>query len=305
MVSRGSPAKLHRVNIVRRLPLLAELCLLALLAWLLAGWLLPSAQDNPAGSQPQTTSGAASLAQPALSELIAVPLFGKVTAPQSVPQPIRQPQPVLKPLQIILIGTVMAGEHSAAVVSVDDKPEQQTVFVGEQIQPGVTLIHVDGDAIVVEQAGRRQLVSLQREVLQGMTISEDQSTAPGKHMADAGEAPVTHMPDKNASSLQSDKEVLPARPRVAGLARLLTQATFTPHVSSDGKQDGLQISHIVIGSPFQKNGLFNGDVIRAVNGQVFNHAEQSLDLLRIIQAPGAIDFEIMRAGKVQRIHVVQ
>jgi len=111
-------------------------------------------------------------------------------------------------------------------------------------------------------------------------------------------------PDEGVSSLQSDKEAPQARPRVASLARLLTQVTFTPH-ASDGKQDGLQISHIVIGSPFQKSGLFNGDVIRAANGQVFNQAEQSLDLLNIVQAAGAIDYEIIRAGKVQHIHYDQ
>jgi len=286
MVSRDSPAKLHRVNVVRRLPLYTELGLLALLIWLLAGWLLPSDEGSSSASQPQP-SETASLGQPALSELIAVPLFGK-TPPQSAAKagPAQQSPPMLKPLHIILRGTVVAREHSAAVLLLDGKLPQKTVFVGEQIQPGVTLFHVDADTVVIEQSGRRQLVSLQSNLLQGATVSADKPTTISSNMADAGGLSV-------------------ARPRVAGLARLLTQATFTPHVSSDGKQDGLQISHIVIGSPFQKNGLFNGDVIRAVNGQVFNHAEQSLDLLRIIQAPGAIDFEIMRAGKVQRIHVVQ
>lgn len=302
MVSSVWPATLHRVNAVRRLPLLTELCLLALLIWLLAGWLLPSDESSSAGSQKPNNSRSSSEASPALSELIAVPLFGEAP-PQSDPQPkpVQQSQPALKPLQIILLGTVLAGDHSAAIVSIDSKPAQQTVFVGEQIQPGVTLFHVDSDAIVVEQSGRRQLVSLRQEVLQGMTISEDKQTASGN---DAAEVPVAHAPDKNASSLQFDIEASQTRPRVTDLARLLTQATFTPHVS-DGKQDGLQVSHIVLGSPFHKSGLFNGDVIRSANGQAFDHAKDAMELLRIMQASGPIDFEIMRAGNVQDIHFNQ
>jgi len=189
---------------------------------------------------------------------------------------------MLKPLHIILRGTVVAREHSAAVLLLDGKLPQKTVFVGEQIQPGVTLFHVDADTVVIEQSGRRQLVSLQSNLLQGATVSADKPTTISSNMADAGGLSV-------------------ARPRVAGLARLLTQAIFTPHVS-DGKQDGLQISHIVIGSPFQKIGLYNGDIIRSVNGQVFNQTEQQLDLLSIMQAPGSIDYEIFRAGKIQHIH---
>ncbi|OIO69551.1 MAG: hypothetical protein AUJ57_09185 [Zetaproteobacteria bacterium CG1_02_53_45] len=303
MASRVWPATLHRVNIVRRLPLLTELSLLALLIWLLAGWLLPSDKSGSAGSQPSDLSISPSTTLPALGELIAVPLFGETPPPQSMPQskPVQQSQPAIKPLQIILIGTVMAGEHSAAVVSIDSKPAQQTVFVGKQIQPGVTLFHVDSDAIVVEQSGRRQLVSLQREVLQGMTISEDRPAATGN---DAGKVPAARLSDKSASSLQSDKKTPLTRPAVAGIASLLTQAIFTPHVS-DGKQDGLQISHIVLGSPFHKSGLFNGDVIRSANGQAFDHAKDAMELLRIMQASGPIDFEIMRAGNVQDIHFNQ
>ena len=282
MVSRDSPAKLHRVNVVRRLPLYTELGLLALLIWLLAGWLLPSDEGSSSASQPQP-SETASLGQPALSELIAVPLIGK-TPPQSAAKagPAQQSPPMLKPLHIILRGTVVAREHSAAVLLLDGKLPQKTVFVGEQIQPGVTLFHVDADTVVIEQSGRRQLVSLQSNLLQGATVSADKPTTISSNMADAGGLSV-------------------ARPRVAGLARLLTQAIFTPHVS-DGKQDGLQISHIVIGSPFQKIGLYNGDIIRSVNGQVFNQTEQQLDLLSIMQAPGSIDYEIFRAGKIQHIH---
>ncbi|PIP02880.1 MAG: hypothetical protein COX55_02870 [Zetaproteobacteria bacterium CG23_combo_of_CG06-09_8_20_14_all_54_7] len=282
MVSRDSPAKLHRVNVVRRLPLYTELGLLALLIWLLAGWLLPSDEGSSSASQPQP-SETASLGQPALSELIAVPLFGK-TPPQSAAKagPAQQSPPMLKPLHIILRGTVVAREHSAAVLLLDGKLPQKTVFVGEQIQPGVTLFHVDADTVVIEQSGRRQLVSLQSNLLQGATVSADKPTTISSNMADAGGLSV-------------------ARPRVAGLARLLTQAIFTPHVS-DGKQDGLQISHIVIGLPFQKIGLYNGDIIRSVNGQVFNQTEQQLDLLSIMQAPGSIDYEIFRAGKIQHIH---
>jgi len=304
MVSSVCPATLHRVNIMRKLPLSAELGLLALLIWLLAGWLLPPNKGSSSVSQQPVSSGATSTSLPAQSELIAVPLFGKTPSqPVIEPKLVQQSQPVLKPLQIILLGTIVAGEHSAAVVSLDGKQAQKTVFVGEHIQPGVTLFHVDADAIVVEQSGRRQLVSLQREILKGAVVSEERPTATAASMADGGEGSVRPS-DIGASSLQSNKQVPKVQPQVDSLARLLTQATFTPHLS-DGKQDGLQISHIVNRSPFQKMGLYNGDIIRSVNGQAFNHAKQSLDLLKIIQIPGTIDFEITRAGKVQRIHFNQ
>ena len=302
----NSTATMRMVNIARNLPLLTEITLLALFVWLLSGWLLTSDQhglSNIAGKVDPLSK-----AQPDLSALLAAPLFGKLEA-QSVPAVTQQTAEVLKPLNIRLIGTVAAGDRSAAIISLGANSEQKTVFVGGDIQPGVKLFHVDAEAIVVVRSGRRQLISLHRDVLQGAVISEERASEAdvSRVAVPTGRASTQPSPTSDVFS-KKRRQALPkrARPRspVRGISRLLTQADFTPHLSA-GKQDGLLISNIVFGSLFQQAGLYNGDVIRAVNGQLFNDAKKdSMQLLKILHGSNTIDFEITRAGKVLNVHYI-
>jgi len=141
--------------LIYRLPRMTELVLLFLLAWLITGlW-----QGVPQQEKPTTDNGnMRTLQLPDLTSLTKVALFGKM---QSKKTAERENTPVINsPLHIQLLGVVQADEHSAAIIKHEGK--QHVYFVGERIQPGVTLHAVDADAIIIRRNGVLEKVSMQK-----------------------------------------------------------------------------------------------------------------------------------------------
>ncbi len=140
---------------MHRLPQMAELLLLFLLAWLVAGlWMSMPQQVKPFASYENTQM--LQLPDPAL--LTKANLFGNIQPRQ---RPAQKKVPVVSsPLRIQLLGVIQAGEQSAAIIRHEGK--QHVYFVGEQIQPGVTLHAVDADAIIIRRNGALEKVSMQK-----------------------------------------------------------------------------------------------------------------------------------------------
>lgn len=138
-----------------RLPLMAELLLLFLLAWLLVDlWQgVPEYAGPSAGDKPVRV-----MQLPELAKLTAVSLFGK-KQPEHVAEP-KTASVANSPLHIQLLGLVQAGDQSAAIIKRDG--QQHVYFVGEQIQAGVILHAVDGDALIIKRNGKMEKVTMQK-----------------------------------------------------------------------------------------------------------------------------------------------
>ncbi|WP_236075272.1 type II secretion system protein N [Mariprofundus sp. EBB-1] len=241
-----------------------EAGLVVLLAYLLFNWMFP-ADDIVTPIEPLDQSMHSSEALPDLAELVAVPLFGKV--PPHVPKaaPVQQQVAVaiIKPLTFRLLGTVVAGEASSVILSLSEGSEQQVFTVGDFIQPGVKLYYVDANAMVVERAGK-----LERII---MEYSER------LHANVTGEANTT-----------------------ADLSTLMTQAKLVLHHDGD-KADGFVITGIVVNSIYHKSGLYNGDLIRNINGIELVKANQIDVLYNGMRNASTIELELIRSGKLKRL----
>jgi general secretion pathway protein C len=77
----------------------------------------------------------------------------------------------------------------------------------------------------------------------------------------------------------------------------LRQATMIP-----SKGGGFQVQQIQAGSLYEKLGLRAGDVIKAVNGQPINSAEDAMRLYQQIPNIGAVQMEITRGGKPENLY---
>lgn len=140
-------------------PLVVEAGLALLLIWVVSGWLEPDA--NVQAGTAQETANASATAPPNVEELVAVHLFG-----EKPPEPVRAVQParpvVQLPLNIKLLGTVVADEGAAAIVKPANGPDQQVFFVGDAIQPGVILQTVGASDITVERGGKVERVAMEQ-----------------------------------------------------------------------------------------------------------------------------------------------
>jgi len=263
-----------------------EAVLVLTLAWLVAAWLTgnPSVGMDEA-SRPGGLTVDAALHRPDVNDMAAIPLFGKqVVEPAAPAAPVRPVAAAPSRLNIRLLGTIVAGDRSSAVMKLGSAKEQ-VVFTGHDIQPGVTLEEVETDAIVVDNRGRREKVLMAKGSL-GRTSGFT--------------APLTSTPAMPAGGTRSFTRV-EIQKQMQDLPNLLTGALAVPH-QMNGNPDGFLIQNIVPGSLYEKAGLINGDVIHSVNDKPVTTPEQGIALFQALQEAKSIDLEITRAGDEQRLH---
>ena len=265
------------------LPRWTEYVLVIFMAWFVSGLLVnkskPSNQQLPLLQEPANeVSKMDTLFQD-------VPLFGLA---QKEEKRVEQAAPVVaSKLNIKLMGTVVAGKKSAAMVTISGSKKQQVFFLDEEVQPGVRLKQVEAAAIVVDNRGKRERINLEA----------------GKQLAHAPsnivQAPRFQQRAKlPLSNRRLDKRKLQKQMR--NFSTLLSQARVTPHFTNK-KPDGFMISDIVKGSLYEEIGLLNGDVIKKVNGESVTGAEQAMRMYRELQNATFIDVEIERNGSLQQL----
>jgi type II secretory pathway component PulC len=93
--------------------------------------------------------------------ITAVPLFGaSAFASKSQAMSVAPSH-----LSIQLLGTVVAGKASAAVLALHAGAEQKVVLLGQAIEPGVILKAVESEAIVVDNHGRMERIAMAKPAL--------------------------------------------------------------------------------------------------------------------------------------------
>ncbi len=269
-----------------------EIFLVLLAAWLLAGLFASNPLEKSKHVLVNENSGETSEAFDA-SLLRGVDLFGEMAVPKDVPaQEKPKNEPVKESrLQIKLIGTVVAGDKSAAMVSAGGSRKQEVFFLHEAIQPNVTLEEVEATAIVVSNRGKRERISIEA----GKALVQ-QSTKPVVKPRRAPQIPIATQVNRKINRQKLNSQM-------RNFSTLLSQARVSPHFTN-GKPDGFTISEIVKGSLYEEIGLLNGDIIKSVNGESVTGAEQAMRMYRELQHATFIDVEVERAGSLQQISYV-
>jgi len=274
------------MHLPENLPLLFELTLVAMLAWVVSGWLLPSNDFKPSGMAQNTREATATL--PDITGLLAVPLFGKLQVRATKPV-LQKPKPVVvSRLNIKLLGTIVAGENSAAIVAVAKRRKQQVFFIGDRIQPGVILKEIEAEAIVIERGGKLERISLEQSAKLIVTPMPGTAIAANPGLTSAQPTNIK----MNRAHLQQQLQNFPV---------LMTQAKAMPHFEN-GKPKGFAITQIAPGSLYQQAGLQNGDIVLSVNGKQITGAKQAMNMYQTLKSAAAIDLELIRAGQVRQIH---
>lgn len=248
--------------LLRRLPALnvysaAEIGLLALLAvqgarlfWVLATPVGPVGDWRPAGP---------ALAGSPFEIVTSFDPFFRLSA-QTGPA-------VVTALQLTLFGTRVneaTGRGSAIVAGPDGV--QQSVAVGDEIQPGVRLKAVAFDHVAIDRGGAEE------------TLYLDQSGAP---------APAPTLPGGPASP--------PAAVDAGGatLARLRSEIAFTPRLDG-GRVSGLVVRSAGTGQVFRQSKLRDGDVITSIGGRPVGGPEDVERIARDFAGGGNIPIIVER-----------
>ncbi len=267
------------------LPRFLELVLIVLMAWLMAGYLVPNNTAPTTTATPTDTNPSS----PQRNTINNTEIFGTmVYAPQPKPQAApSKPAPIqVSPLTIQLLGTIVAGEHSAAIVRIKAGAKQETFMLHDFIQSGVRLEQVETDAIVVQRNGASERIVMQKKKSLGSSYTP---TAP---------TPAVQAPRYQARQIIHRSYL---NRSIQNFPKLLSQARVVPHFNQ-GKADGFVINNIVPNSLYQHIGLRNGDIILKVNGQAITSAQQGMQMYQALQNASSIDLELRRNGATLPIH---
>jgi len=265
------------------LPRWTEYALVILMAWFVSNLLVSS----PQSMHQQTPLPVQQSSETSAVEMLFkdVPLFGLA---QVEDKKVKQAVVVVaSKLNIKLMGTVVAGKKSAAMVTISGSKKQQVFFLNEEVQPGVLLKQVEPAAIVVDNRGKMERIHLEAGK---QLVNAPSNTVQAPQFQRRAKLPL--------SNRRIDKQKLQKQMRY--FSTLLSQARVTPHFTNK-KPDGFMISNIVKGSLYEEIGLLNGDVIKKVNGESVTGAEQAMRMYRELQNATFIDVEIERNGSLQQL----
>jgi general secretion pathway protein C len=185
-------------------------------------------------------------------------------------------------LQIQLFGIRMStgsGDGSAIIAGSDGV--QNSIGVGEEIQPGVKLAAVHFDHVEIDNAGKRELLYLDQAV--GAAVA-------------AGTAPPTlSAPQETNAQIGGTIPLSPASVR-AGIS-------FSPRTEG-GRVTGIAVGQQGDGSAFQAAGFRNGDVIRSINGTPVNAAGDVVGLGAQVQPGARLSLEVERGAGTVPIAII-
>ncbi|MBI3545460.1 MAG: PDZ domain-containing protein [Gammaproteobacteria bacterium] len=222
--------------------------------------------------------------------LLAAHLFGQASQELAGGQVDNLP---LSSLNLVLNGVIASVNGGYALISANGQP-QESFAIGQSISGGAVLHAVYPDRVVIQRNG-----ALESLILEG----EDKS-APNQWAAPTPAASAPNRPamssNGNVVEETSPNHYVVQRDQLAAQMRtpeFLSQATMAP--ASNG---GFLVRTMQPGSIYQKLGLRPGDVIRTVNGQAINSAEDAMRLYQQVANLSSVQIEVLRGGKPEYLN---
>lgn len=220
-----------------------------------------------------------------LQPLLAAHLFGEVSQELTGRRLDNLP---ISSLNLVLTGVIASGAGGYALISVNGQP-QEPFAVGQTITGGAVLQAVYSDRVVIGRNG-----ALESLLLEGADNSQPppDMVTPGANRAAAVSTDIVQETGTNRYMVERDQ--LAAQMRTPDF---LKQATLAP--SSGG---GFLVRQIQPNSLYEKLGLRAGDVIKSVNGQPINTAEDAMKLYQQMSSINSVQMEITRGGKSEALY---
>jgi general secretion pathway protein C len=194
----------------------------------------------------------------------------------------------LSSLNLILTGVIASGSGGYALISVNGQP-QEPFAIGQTITAGAVLQAVYPDRIVIRRNG-----VLESLMLEGTELPQ---TEPGTPPATA-DLPATSLAgvvqETGHNHYTVERDVLAAQMRTPDFLR---QAVIEPQTGG-----GFTVRQIQPGSLYAELGLRAGDVIKTVNGQPINTAEDAIKLYQQMPNIPSVQIEITRGGKPENLY---
>ena len=220
-----------------------------------------------------------------LQPLLAAHLFGQVS--QELRGGRLENLPISS-LNLVLTGVIASASGGYALISVNGQ-SQEPFGVGQTVTGNAVLQAVYPDRVVIQRNG-----VLESLMLEGAEKSPTEQWVPPAAASRPPAVSANAVRETGVNRYMVEREQLAAQMRTPDFLR---QATMIP-----SKSGGFQMQQIQAGSLYEKLGLRAGDVIKVVNGQPVNSAEDAIRLYQQMPSVGAVQIEITRDGKPEHLY---
>jgi general secretion pathway protein C len=191
-----------------------------------------------------------------------------------------------------LWGTALnEGQRAFAILEDQGTHTQKLYREGEEIAPGVMLVQVSWDRVIVERDGRQEILMLSPESLPTAT----QPTP----MVAASTTPAAARTEEKDGVRQIAQDTFQINRRevehaMNNLSTLFTQARAVPYSLQEGVTQGFRLSSIKPDSLVDRIGLKNGDIIQRVNGVELADPSTAFTLLQDLQGLSQVHVDVLR-----------
>lgn len=287
-------ARLSAVGADKRLPLLAMLLLIALLAQSLAQltWqVLPSQPLPPLQmprSAPQPSAGQSHKTD--ISRIAQWHLFGEIQKAAPVPVVQVTEAPDTK-LNLKLRGLLASSDPVAArAIIADGRGKEEAYKIGQKLPGNAVLREIYADRVILEYRGRLEALRLPKDAVANALVSTSSVNTSRRRnrVTQAGTA-------DNAALLRQYRDALINRPQT--LMNLVSATPVTDKAT--GKLKGYRIRPGKDRRLLGRFGLKSGDVVTTVNGVALNNPIKALEIMRDLSTASSVTLDVERNGVMQ------
>jgi general secretion pathway protein C len=239
-----------------------------------------------------------------------VPLLPKITPTKTVNQPMQvhgsalqllgQPTKVTSTpvtenlsevkktrLNLKLIGVIQSGERGVALIQ--KGRETVVVLPGEDIQPGVKLLEVHANQVVIEHQGKKERLLL--EGAEDTTNTHAKSTAENRANA-----------NQQTNGDAYHRLVTVANQLRKSPASISKYLRFQP-LRANGKWIGVQVWPKGDAAIFRAAGFKPGDIIKEVDGKTIQQMSEQPQLWQQFQKQNQFDVVVERNGELKVLNI--
>lgn len=270
-----------------KLPPIATLALLCVLAWQLATllWTLIPLPQSAAWAPAPGLVDSGPQRQPLNADaLAAAHLFGQLQTSASTASLANAPD---TQLNFTLLG-ILAGSTEAESLALiaKDNADEAPYSIGDDVSQGVSLQAIFPDRVILARNGRLETLRLDKDAPSNAAVF---TAAPSGEVQEGTPAAAQML-------AQIKEQVLTDPSKAANFIRVQP-------ISSDGSMKGYRVYPGPERGAFNAAGLKPGDVVTAINGTPLNDPGQALQLLQSLAQSSALSLTIDRNGVSQSVNV--
>lgn len=226
-------------------------------------------------------------------------IFGRPVqvAPKAAPvQPIVDTKATAKTkLNLVLNGLIGVGDKGVALIL--DGNKNQVVAVNEAIRPGVTLVSVFENGVLLDNHGQQETL---------MLVSEGNDLLNADQKTPARVGAVSNVTTRN----QPAQLAPPMRERLDTIGRELRTAPMTiaryirfQPINEGGAWTGVKLWSKSDAQLYKALGLLEGDILKEVNGKTIAQMSADTELWKTFLKENQFELVVERAGVLESVSV--